>query len=206
MSMDNRVLGSKARHYPGRQSKNLDKREREYLLPSELNSLLIAAKKARNGHRVYTLVLLGFRHGLRVGEIVDLTWNDIDLLQERIQIRRLKHGIQQSHPLARDEVKALKTLLANKEKIHKHVFISQKGTIYTERGVYYLINKLGIAAKISFPVHPHMLRHTCAYMLASKTGDALLVKDYLGQKDIKSAIHYLNLSGDRFNNIGAWWN
>ncbi|WP_228058514.1 hypothetical protein [Nostoc sp. LEGE 12447] len=47
-------------------------RSREYLTPSEVRSLLNAAldRKARYSHRDYTLMLMMFRHGLRVGEAV----------------------------------------------------------------------------------------------------------------------------------------
>ncbi|HEY9812064.1 MAG TPA: tyrosine-type recombinase/integrase, partial [Candidatus Sericytochromatia bacterium] len=52
---------------------------RKYLTPDEVKTLLAATKQApRNAHRNYCLVLLGYRHGLRVSELVDLRWCDID--------------------------------------------------------------------------------------------------------------------------------
>ncbi|MEH2183374.1 hypothetical protein [Nostoc sp.] len=48
-------------------------RSREYLLPSEIDAMMKAIKKhgGRHAHRDATLVLLLYRHGLRVGEVVD---------------------------------------------------------------------------------------------------------------------------------------
>jgi type 1 fimbriae regulatory protein FimB/type 1 fimbriae regulatory protein FimE len=43
---------------------------------------MTAAKNVgRHGHRDATLILLGYRHGLRVGELVALRWDQVDLKQ-----------------------------------------------------------------------------------------------------------------------------
>jgi hypothetical protein len=42
------------------------------------------------GHRDATMILLAYRHGLRVGELVALRWDQIDLKLGRIHVRRLK--------------------------------------------------------------------------------------------------------------------
>ena len=51
---------------------NSELRTREYLTPAEVEKLIKAAKDGRWGHRDATLVLIGFRHGLRASEICDL--------------------------------------------------------------------------------------------------------------------------------------
>ncbi|WP_242054150.1 tyrosine-type recombinase/integrase [Nostoc parmelioides] len=57
---------------PPKRKTNKHYRSREYLTPSEVRSILNAAKNrpARYAHRDYTLMLMLFRHGLRVGEAV----------------------------------------------------------------------------------------------------------------------------------------
>jgi integrase len=49
-------------------------RSREHLTEHEVERLVEAAKDNRWGHRDSTMVLLAFRHGLRVAELVDLRW------------------------------------------------------------------------------------------------------------------------------------
>lgn len=55
-------------------------RVREYLLPREVESMRDALSKAggRHAHRDSTLILLMYRHGLRVAEAVALRWEQID--------------------------------------------------------------------------------------------------------------------------------
>src|SRR5579859_315492 len=65
---------------PPRRQSNLDRRTREYLTPAEVEKLLQASGKVgRHGARDRTLILLAYRHGLRVSELVTLgsgaQWN-----------------------------------------------------------------------------------------------------------------------------------
>src|SRR5262245_9051003 len=74
---------------------NRDVRPREYLTPKEVERLMTAAKKGgrRYGLRDATMILVAFRHGLRVSELCALTWDQIDLSHGLIHVRRLKNGI-----------------------------------------------------------------------------------------------------------------
>src|SRR5271168_5545054 len=70
-------------------------RSREYLAPDEVQKLLDASRKeglSRNRERDYCLLLLMFRHGLRVSEACQLKVTDVDLKEKIIHIRRLKNG------------------------------------------------------------------------------------------------------------------
>lgn len=52
---------------PAGKPKNLDRRSREYLFPQKVQQLIDAAcKSGRHPHRDATLILLTYRHGLRV--------------------------------------------------------------------------------------------------------------------------------------------
>lgn len=66
---------------PPKKPKNLECRTREYLAQSEMDRLRKTARGGRHGHRDDTLILLMFRHGLRVGEITTLRWDQLDLKQ-----------------------------------------------------------------------------------------------------------------------------
>jgi integrase len=56
---------------PGRKP-NAELRTREHLTEDEVDRLIAAAKSKRWGHRNATMILVAFRHGLRVSELVDL--------------------------------------------------------------------------------------------------------------------------------------
>ena len=59
---------------------NADVRSREYLTPSEVETLRKTARsRGRHGVRNDAMLLLAYRHGLRVGELVHLRWDQVDL-------------------------------------------------------------------------------------------------------------------------------
>lgn len=75
-------------------------RTREYLTSQEIDRLRIAARGVGwHGHRDDTLILLMFRHGLRVSEAIALRWEQIDLKQGIFHVKRLKSGLPSTHPI-----------------------------------------------------------------------------------------------------------
>jgi integrase len=70
---------------------NVDYRSREYLTENEVDKLISAAGRVgRHGHRDETLILLSYRHGLRVTELVSLRWEQVDLKQGLMHVNRLQ--------------------------------------------------------------------------------------------------------------------
>ena len=62
--------------------------------------LLKAAKASgRYGQRDRTLVMLTYRHGLRVSEAVSLRWDPVDLDGGSLPVTRAKNGVPSTHPL-----------------------------------------------------------------------------------------------------------
>ncbi len=65
-----------------RKPTNREQRDREHLTEQEVNQLMTAAKRiGRHGHRDYIMILIAYRHGLRVSELVRLKWSQVDLSQ-----------------------------------------------------------------------------------------------------------------------------
>jgi integrase len=59
------------------------------------NWLIAAAQRlGRHGHRDATMILLAYRHGLRVSELVSLRREQLDLRQGLLHVRRRKHATQ----------------------------------------------------------------------------------------------------------------
>ena len=67
---------------PPKKLKNVERRAREYLTPVEIDQLIAAAKSVgRHKIRDATMILIAYRHGLRVSELISLRWSQIDLKQ-----------------------------------------------------------------------------------------------------------------------------
>ena len=71
-----------------------------------------ARKSSRYGHRDATMILIGYRHGLRASELCDLQWSQVELTTGRLQVRRAKNGSPSVHPMQGDEIRALRALQA----------------------------------------------------------------------------------------------
>jgi integrase len=83
----------------GGRSKNTDYRQREYLTEAEVAKLVAAAGESRNPVRDRLLILMAFRHALRVSELVGLRWQQIHLDTATIHITRAKNGTPGIHGL-----------------------------------------------------------------------------------------------------------
>jgi Phage integrase family/Helix-turn-helix domain len=69
-----------------------------------------ARKSSRYGHRDATMILIGYRHGLRASELCDLQWSQVELATGRLHVRRAKNGSPSVHPMQGDEIRELRRL------------------------------------------------------------------------------------------------
>jgi type 1 fimbriae regulatory protein FimB/type 1 fimbriae regulatory protein FimE len=180
---------------------NKDYRTREHLTAAEVDKLVAACKDNRNAHRDATMILTAYRHGLRVSELVDLRWDQIDFDQANLHVRRAKRGTPATHPIRGDELRALRRLHREQEPKSAFVFVSERGTPFSTAGFQRLVERAGEAAKLAFPVHPHMLRHACGFKLANDGHDTRSLQAFLGHKNIQHTVRYTELAPDRFKDF-----
>jgi type 1 fimbriae regulatory protein FimB/type 1 fimbriae regulatory protein FimE len=175
--------------------RNID--QEKYLTEAEVEKLIdVARKRGRNGLRDSAAILLAYRHGLRAQELCSLQWSQIDLKHGRLHVNRAKGGSESVHPLHGPELRALRPLQGTSP----YVFVTEAGTPVTT--AWFLRQRTGVAAKLPFPVHPHMLRHSCGYKLANQGEDTRSLAHYLGHRNLQSTAQYTALAPDRFQ---GWW-
>ncbi len=165
-----------------------------------MEKLVEAAKDNRWGHRDSTMVLLAFRHGLRASELVDLRWEQVDLENGILHVRRVKQGTPATHPLTGRELRALRRL-QREAGGSPFVFVSERGTPFATRGFQAMVERAGKAAGFAMEIHPHMLRHACGYKLANDGVDTRTIQGYLGHKSIQHTVRYTELSPTRFKSL-----
>jgi integrase len=181
--------------------KNKDLRKREHLTPDEVERLIKAAKGNRWGHRDSTMILIAYRHGLRVSELTGLEWSQVAFKTGNLHVRRVKKGSPSTHPLQGDETRALRVLQREQEPKSPFIFTSERGSPFTTAGFASLIARAGEGARIGFKCHPHMLRHACGFALANAEHDTRSIQSYLGHKNIQHTVRYTELAPTRFKNF-----
>ena len=183
-----------------RRPPNADLRSREHLTESEVNDLVQAAERDRWGHRDSTMIVVAWRHGLRVSELVDLRWDQVDFASATLHVRRVKRGTPSTHPILGDELRALRRLQRDQEP-KSPLFISERAGPFTTAGFARMMERAGAEAGLPFKVHPHMLRHACGFALANKGHDTRALQAYLGHRNIQHTVRYTELSPTRFKDF-----
>ena len=131
---------------PPRRQCNSERRPREYLTSAEVEMLMVTARKrGRYGHRDATMILVAFRHGLRVGELCALTWDQVDFGQGLLHVSRLKHGVPSVHPLGGEELRALRRLRREQPE-GRHVFQTERDAPMTPAGFRKTLARIGEAS------------------------------------------------------------
>lgn len=99
---------------------NREYRDRDWLEPGEVEAMVQAVRSyaarhpraKRFAHRDEAIILLTWRHGLRISEALELKWQSINLTTGHVMVLRRKGSIDGRHPMERDEVHLLKKLRA----------------------------------------------------------------------------------------------
>ena len=175
-------------------------RARNFLSDAEMDALLEAARKDRHGVRDFLLLLMMCRHGLRLSEAVRMRRQDLNLKRAWVWIRLLKSGLSVEHPIACDELRAIKRYLHTRHDALPWLFLSEHGQPMTRQLVNYLIGALS-----GVPDSVRLSPHAAAFLWvlsANQGNDLRLIQDHLGHRDPRHTVHYTRVTGVRFE--GLW--
>jgi type 1 fimbriae regulatory protein FimB/type 1 fimbriae regulatory protein FimE len=100
---------------------------------------------------------------------------------------------KKAYPLHGPELRALRPLQGNSPYV-----VTEAGTPVTTAWFLRMVQRTARAAKLPFPVHPHMLRHSTGYKLANDGHDTRSLAHYLGHRNLQSTARYTALAPDRF--------
>jgi type 1 fimbriae regulatory protein FimB/type 1 fimbriae regulatory protein FimE len=173
-------------------------RPRNYLLEEEVVRMVKAARRNRHGDRDAALILMAYKHGYRVSELVEMQWSHVDIANGhgRLHVVRRKGSFDSAHPLHGDEIKLLKRLRQRAKS--QYVFESERGGSLKKREAQHLIEKAGLDGGLEFPVSAHMLRHGCGYRLANQGATTRDIQEFLGHANLNNVTRYTRLNSKRF--------
>jgi type 1 fimbriae regulatory protein FimB len=182
----------------------VDERRKNFLTEAEIEKFLKSSRYGRHGVRNFAMMLLAYRHGLRVSELVNLRMPDLDLDTGRLFVRRNKGSLSTSQPVGGDEIRAVRAWL--RQRINAPccnsplLFPSERGPM-TRQAINYLVGKIGKRAGLGH-VWPHMIRHSTGFTLANAGVTTRVIQDYLGHRNIRHTQLYTRTTAVRFE--GLW--
>lgn len=146
------------------------------------------------GLRDRAMLELFYSSGLRLAELVALSWNDLDLDDGMVRVLG-KGSKTRIVPVGRYAVAALRALAASgvNRGADAPVFASRRGTALTPRAIQLRMKKLALQQGIAKNIHPHLLRHSFASHMLESSGDLRAVQELLGHADIGTTQIYTHL-------------
>jgi integrase len=187
----------------------LGKEAPRWLADEEMTRLLDAAEP-----RWRSMMLVGLRTGLRIGELRGLQWGDVDLERRTLHVRRTDPGRRaldatppkgnrdRTVPLTVESAAALAAMRPAKARADDWVWpaLLKRGTetrsrARSEKGCWHALNRAARAAKLA-DVGWHTLRHTYASHLVMRGIPIRLVQAWLGHASVKETEKYAHLYPD----------
>ena len=177
----------------------LEKKLPVFLNIQEVEKLLEAPSgSSLFGQRDRAMLELLYSCGLRVSELINLSYHNINLKEEFIRIhgkgnkeRVLPMGEMAIDYLMKYETNARPVLLKNGQS--DSYFLSNRGSAMSRQNFFYIIKAYANQVGIDKPLSPHSLRHAFATHLVQKGADLRSVQLMLGHSDISSTQLYTHI-------------
>jgi len=177
------------------------------LSEEEVTRLLnLAAQTGSNeGHRDATILELLYATGLRVGELVSLNIQNIDLNESYIRCwgKGSKERIVYLYPKALAELKnylnKARVALLGSQKNQAALFINHRGQRLTRQWVWNIMKTYGEKAKLPQRITPHTLRHSFATHLLQNGASLRHVQELLGHSSISTTQVYTHLTNNHLH-------
>jgi integrase len=192
---------------PRIEMRKLAKDTPRFLSDAECTELVAAAEP-----QWATMIVVGLRTGLRIGELRGLQWGDVDLVRRAIQVRRTDPGRrtmdatspkgnrERTVPLTNDAIAALESVLPAKPVASDWVWpalLRRQGETRrrarSEKGCWHAIDRAATKAGL-LDVGWHTLRHTYASHLVMRGVPIRLIQKWLGHASIKETEKYSHLA------------
>ena len=140
-------------------------------------------------HRLVLMLL--YYTGMRLDELRNLQWNDLDFERSLIHLKVTK-GSKDRIVFLHDRLKIfIKDFRLQKEGL---VLISRRGQKYNQRSIQAIVRTAAKKAEITKKVTPHTLRHSFATHLLEAGADIRSIQTLLGHKNLQTTQVYTHVA------------
>lgn len=172
------------------------------LTEEEVDKLLNINLITPYDYRNKAMFELLYATGLRVSELINLRFSDIDIENEFLKVVG-KGSKERIVPISNVAIKYLKTYLNTyrniilKGKDSEYLFISNANKPISRQGFFKIIKEEAKKSNINKPISPHVLRHSFATHLLNHGADLRVIQELLGHSDIKTTQIYTHLINEK---------
>jgi len=173
--------------------------KKKTILPTVLNKTEIKEMIENTTNLQHKLVMMFLYYaGLRLNEVRNLKWENIDFSRKTIQLKIAK-GENPRTVFLHDK---LITEL-NKFKVHRVglIFESNRGKKYSGETIQKIVKNSAKKSGIKKRVTPHTLRHSFATHLLEAGCDIRNIQKLLGHKDLKTTQIYTHVANKDIKNL-----
>jgi len=161
------------------------------LTSNEVNQLISVFGNTFEGKRNKAIVLILVDCGLRLGELLNLKLNDVNMEQQLLKVDG-KTG-ERVVRFGSATAKALLKYMMLRNSSNDHLWITKESAQLKAYSVETLFSKL--KKKTGIHVHPHLLRHTFATLWLKNGGDSLMLQRLLGHTTLMMTNRYCQVVG-----------
>lgn len=140
-----------------------------------------------------TLLALLYSCGLRVGEVINLKWANIDRSRMIINIIAGKGNKDRQVMLSPPLIPLLENYYKKYRSV-EFIFNGQNTLQYSQRSVLEVIKHLAVKAGISKRVYTHLIRHCTGTHLVENGTDIKLIQKLFGHSNVKTTDLYTHIS------------
>lgn len=186
----------------------VEKKMPEVLTVREVDLLLAQpSQETPKGIRDKAMLELLYATGIRVSELIHLTWPDVNLSMGYITCReRDKERVIPFGSIAR---RALHHYLADARKVFvgdqetEVLFTNCSGKPMSRQGFWKILKGYAASAGIEKDITPHTLRHSFAAHLIQNGADVRSVQEMMGHSDISTTQMYVNMNVYKIRDVYA---
>jgi integrase/recombinase XerD len=172
----------------------------------DVNSLIKAPDSSNFiGLRDRTMIELMYATGVRISELINLEYGNIDLNRSLIKVMG-KGGKERMIPFGDDALSWLITYIEFRRKNNlslnsRDFFISQQGKKISRQAFWHRIKVYLKVTGLSLDISPHTLRHAFATHLLNNGADLRSVQMLLGHSDLSTTQIYTHIAKQRLSDM-----
>ncbi len=178
-----------------------EKKLPKFVYYNDLLEIIEESSKTNDGIRDRLIIEMLYATGVRVSELVNIKYDNIDFENKRIIVtgKGNKQRVVYFGDYALEILnKYIKTHDKNED---NYLFTNSKGGKITDRGIRYIINNIMSKLSVKTHVTPHVLRHTFATDMLNNGCDIKVVQELLGHSSLRTTEVYTHVTNERLKEV-----